>query len=69
VLALGLVSHSGLLFPRIFLKALNGAPASEQMHDEENDCENDQNVNETARHVESEKTQSPADEKDDSYDE
>jgi hypothetical protein len=25
------------------------------MHDEENDCENDQNVNETARHVESEK--------------
>jgi hypothetical protein len=55
VFALGLVSHSGLLFPKKLLKVLNGTPTSEQMHDEENDCENDQNVNETARHVESEK--------------
>jgi hypothetical protein len=51
------------------MKRLSSAPASEQMHDEGNDCKNDQDVNETARNVEGEETQSPADEKNDSQDE
>ena len=51
------------------MKRLSSAPASEQMYKESDDCEDDQDVNETARNVEGEETQSPADEKNDSQDE